>query len=761
MLFKYFRVFIVLILISQAAFAQKPTQKGTLKGVITDLVTKETMVGVNVIIDNAVTGTVTDVNGEYTLQIKPGRHKVTYKFVGYSDRVKFFSLKPGEEMIEDVKMKPESKELDAVVVTAGKFEQKISDVTVSINVIKPSVIENNNTTDIKTAINKIPGVNIIEDQPNIRGGTGWSFGAGSRVLLLVDDLPLIAVGAGDTKFHFLPVENISQLEVIKGASSAMFGSSALNGVINIRTAYPGIQPVTKFSIFSGFYMNPRRSELKWWGNQPPLFTGTSFLHSRKIGKLDLVTGANVLVDAGYRENNNDQRFRYNLNLRYKLGKKDGLYVGINSNIQWVNRKGFFIWIDKDAGAYRQPANSINEFSGWRITVDPYIEYFGKNGGKQSLKFRYYRNTNDTKNVSQSNASHTLYGQYNYHKVLWKNTNVSLGTSVLWGISEARLFGTHTSMNTSLYAQLDQKFLNKISLSFGIRGEGFMIDDEPLKLTPVIRSGVNIELAKYTFLRASFGQGYRYPSIAEKYTRTVIDIVNIFPNPDIQPEKGWSAELGLRQGIQVGRLNGFLDVAGFWMEYQNMMEFTFNNYDTVTFKPSMAAGSKPGFQSQNISNARILGVDVMLLAQGKLSSLNLAFGLGYTYSHPVALGNDSAYNLSKTSSDPILKYRFYHSFKANVEVSYKGFSTGLDFDYSSNMVNIDKIFESGLILKGLKEYREEHNKGNINLDWRVSYQFTVESKVSIIVKNLLNNENMGRPGDIAAPRNIALQYSLSF
>lgn len=761
MQYRYLRILLVLLFIPFVLSAQKKEGKGTLKGIITDQDTRETMVGVNVVVDNAAAGTVTDVNGEYSLPLKPGRHKVVYKFIGYSDKLKFINIKAGEEIIEDVKMKLESKVLDAVVVTAGKFEQKISDVTVSINVIKPTSIENNNTTDMKTAINKIPGVNVVEDQPNIRGGAGWSYGAGSRVLLLVDDLPLVTVGAGDTKFHFLPVENISQLEVIKGASSALFGSSALNGVINIRTAYPGLQPLTKFSIFSGLYMNPRRPELKWWDNQNPMFTGASFMHSRKIGRWDLVTGANALMDAGYRENNNDQRFRYNLNVRYKSGKKDGLFIGVNSNIQWVNRKGFFIWLDSDSGAYRQPANAINEFTGWRITVDPYIEYFGKKGSKQSFKVRYYRTTNETKIASQSNDAHSVYAQYNYQRVIWKNANVTFGTSALWGISQAKLFGDHTSLNLSLYGQIDKKILERVSLSFGIRGESFNIDDETPTIIPVMRSGLNIELAKYTFFRMSFGQGYRYPSIAEKYTRTVIDIINIFPNPAIQPEKGWSAEAGLRQGLQIGTIKGFLDVAGFWMEYKNMMEFTFANFDTLTFLPSTIPGSRPGFQSQNVSDARIYGVDVMLMGQGKISKADVAFGLGYTYTKPISITNDSVYNLSKSSDSPMLKYRFYHSVKANLDVTYKSFSTGFDFMYTSNMINVDKVLESGLILKGLKEYREKHDKGNINLDWRIAYQFTVESKIALIIKNVLNAENMGRPGDIAAPRNIAVQYSLAF
>lgn len=76
----------------------------------------------------------------------------------------------------------------------------------SMEVIKPSFIENTNSIDMKEAINKAPGVNIIDGQANIRGGSGYSYGAGSRVLVLVDDVPQLAADAGDVKWDFYPLK---------------------------------------------------------------------------------------------------------------------------------------------------------------------------------------------------------------------------------------------------------------------------------------------------------------------------------------------------------------------------------------------------------------------------------------------------------------------------------------------------------------------------------------------------------------------------
>jgi iron complex outermembrane receptor protein len=64
-----------------------------------------------------------------------------------------------------------------------------------------------------------------------------------------------------------------------------------------------------------------------------------------------------------------------------------------------------------------------------------------------------------------------------------------------------------------------------------------------------------------------------------------------------------------------------------------------------------------------------------------------------------------------------------------------------------------------ILPGLKEYRAENDQGAVIFDFRFGWQATPSSSISLIAKNLFNQEYMGRPGDIQPPRNISLQYIL--
>jgi iron complex outermembrane receptor protein len=317
---------------------------------------------------------------------------------------------------------------------------------------------------------------------------------------------------------------------------------------------------------------------------------------------------------------------------------------------------------------------------------------------------------------------------------------------------------------------------------GARGEYFRIDTAEtvstyaliftkdtisLPIWPVFRAGLNYHLFKYTFLRLSYGQGYRFPTIAEKFIKASVGSLNIFPNPGLKAETGWNAELGVKQGIKLGKWNGYLDVAGFWTEYSNMMEFTFGVYvQDTAIGPQI---SDIGFKSINVGHARITGFDITFTGQGRLFTIPTTLLFGYTYTDPVDLVDDSVYLSNKSTEDNILKYRYYHSVKGDLEFDLGRFTVGLSYVYTSNMVNIDKTFEGELIpgwsntaiLPGLKAYREAHDKGYHVLDVRVGFTPTENSKFNLLVKNILNSEYMTRPGLIEAPRNIALQYSISF
>ncbi|PKP19429.1 MAG: hypothetical protein CVU05_11360 [Bacteroidetes bacterium HGW-Bacteroidetes-21] len=777
-------LFFSLILLAGSVVAQNTT----LTGKITDKKTKEALFGVNIVLDDNSGGTTND-KGIFEIAVKPGRHTVNFFYIGYKKESRTIFVRPGESIEQNISLEAEAQLISEIVVSAGKYEQKLSDVIVSMEVIKSTSLENTNTFDMDQAINQVPGVDVVDDQPSIRGGSGYSYGAGSRVLLLVDDLPVLSADAGDPKWNFLPVENVSQIEILKGASSVLYGSSALNGVINVRTAFPGELPKTKVSVYNGIYMNPARASLRWREGTQPLFVGTNVFHSRQIGNLDLVVGGHMFSNDGYRENENEERARINMNIRYRDKKVKGLAYGINTNLMGVDKNDFFLWQNADSGGYRQNPDGMVHTKGIRFNTDPFITYFDDKDNRHSLKTRclYYEN-NLPEDTMKNSRSTLYYMDYQFQKKFVKQQVMTLGYTTAYGDVRSFLFNNHYSTNIAIYAQLDWKY-KKLNVSGGLRGEYFKIDREESKsvidgdtikdlpVQPVFRLGTSYELAKYTFLRASYGQGYRFPSIAEKYISTNLSLLKIFPNPKLKAETGWSGEIGIKQGFKVSNWNGYIDVAGFWQEYREMMEFTFGFYDPETFKkldPSDSADlviiglngfEALGFQSINVGRAKITGIDMTITGAGTLFGLPATLLAGYTFTNPIDLNQDS----TKSTNERILKYRYYHSAKADLEVRYNNISIGASMLYRSNMINIDEAFEGSLfggssgpeLLPGLKEYRAKHNKGYIVFDFRLAYNLTEYSRLTISCKNILNAEYMGRPGDIGAPRNVSLQYSFNF
>ncbi|MDD2387316.1 MAG: TonB-dependent receptor [Bacteroidales bacterium] len=817
---KFLLLFIGALLIHFALFSQTVL----LSGKVIDKDNQDALYGVNIIITNAdelltnskQMGTSTDFDGNYKIALYPGSYTVKFVYIGYEEIAKTLDLEVGKPIVLNVEIYQKAEIIDEIVVSASKYEQKLSEITVSMEIIKPSTIENNNSFDMSDALNQVAGVDINDKQPSIRSSTGWSYGAGSRVIILMDDLPIMSADVADVKWNYIPVENISQVEVVKGASSVLFGSSAIGGVINVRSAYPTDKPVTKVSYFNGIYGSPRTESFKWWAKEfynggnsnfnvllrdevfyfvrNPMYSGISFSHSQKFDNLDLTMGGNHFIDEGYREMDFEKRSRFNANIRYRSKKVNGLAVGVNTNFMAIDMSDFFMW-DSDTTPYlsNKSLGATVPTQGYRMNIDPFIYYYKPNGSRYSLRTRYFRTENVMpSDTSKNSTAHSYYMEYQYQTVFAEKWNLTAGAVYAPSTVQANLFGDHYSTNLAVYTQLDVRF-GRLKANVGMRGEYFLLDstqtesvfninmgDNSLEIPirPVFRTGVNYQAAEQTFLRASFGQGYRFPSIAEKYTATSLGMVNILPNPRLTPESGWSAEIGVKQAYKLGRWRGFADLAIYNQDINDMMEFTFGVFNPVTYMPFQSVDTVApviGFQSQNYGDVRIQGFDLSATIGGKLGKNILTTMVGYTF-------NDSrlkeGIDTTTSSLSSLLKYRQRHTLKADISLESKRITFGANIIWRSAMENIDRLFcderdpetvnpsdyafyqlFSGMILPGYWDYRIKNTKREyLNIDLRFGFKFSERLRASFIVKNMLNREYVGRPGDMHAPRRFEIVLS---
>jgi iron complex outermembrane receptor protein len=776
-------------------------QNATVEGVINDE-NNAPLEGASVIYRYDISrGAQTDKNGKFSLTVPAGKALLIVRYTGMRTDTLSLTLAENERKTVSVQLRPFSIEKGQVTVSVGKFDKPLQEQTVTMVVMKPTMIENKNTRSIETALDQTPGLNILDGEPQIRGGSGFTFGVGAKVAVLVDDMPMLSGDAGRPEWGFVPVENISQVEIIKGAASVLSGSSALSGSIHIRTAYPTSKPLNKINVYTGIYSAPSVDGAKWWAGVP-LISGANFIHSKAYKNVDVVVGGNVNYDHGYIgaprpgqyvidtvSNFTDRqmamkRARINFNLRKRSSKIKGLSYGLNGNVMLAHTNLSFAWLDDTSGLYRAYPGAVFLQDQTIFNLDPFVQLITETSGNHYLRTRILHNDNQM-TANQDNRATTYYGDY-----MFKKSYTQLGGLDFIGGITGSFVNSYANMyvgsgdpnnqllNMSAYTQMEKSFHKVLNVSAGARMEYFQLNDTVTALKPIFRCGANLKLYQETYLRASFGQGFRFPTITERFIKTGVGNFGVFPNPRLLSESSWNAEVGIKQGLKIGGIYAYFDAAAFWQEYQNTIEYMFGIWDVANAPASFA-----GFKFLNTGRSRVIGFDISFAGKSMVGNHSeITFLMGYNYIVPKTLNPDYFYAIddinrkysynttSLDSASGILKYRFLHNVKLDAEWTLKEkFCTGLSMKYFSKIVNMDAIikdFEETTAASGgdkqnirYMDYFYSHRFGNIIFDARVSYSFNDHHKIAIVGANVLNRSYSLRPLKIEPPRSVMLQYTL--
>jgi outer membrane cobalamin receptor len=748
------RFALIVIIISVSSVFNIALAQRIVKGKIVDNITLEPLPGVYVIYQKS-HATTTDKDGNYIIKSESGSLNISFQFIGYKSTTRSIDLSSNDTTELNVGLEMELKEIGQIVVSAGKTEQKVAELTVSVDIIKPSAFLKTHITDAEELINKTPGIEVMDGQASVRGGSGFSYGVGSRVLALIDGLPILSPDAGNIKWQFLPLENISQVEIIKGASSVLYGSSALNGIINFRTEEASPTPNTRFYEETGIFGKPRNKNWIWW-NSPRVFTTVSFSHLQKIGKTDLGLAINLLTDNGYRKYNDEKLGRINLNLKHHNEKVKGLAYGFNINSGYTEKTDFLLWEDAEYGALKQDTSSVSSLHGSFIALDPYISFNPTGKFKHDLRIRLQSTKNRFPVREENNSdAYQLYSEYQVQSRISDFITIIAGLSENYSKILSNFYGDHTSLNIAGYTQLEVNPFARLKLVAGLRVEQNSLDETSDKIVPVFRTGLNWQITDYTFLRASFGEGYRYPSVAEKFASTTLGSVKIFPNPYVKAESGWSSEVGIKQGVLIGKTKGQADLSVFFLQNYDLIEYIFSNYpDPVTGIYDF------GFQATNIEQSRVYGFEIEFTLDRKFGTFLTTLTGGYTFTYPVEFNP-----VTHKNSDVYLKYRRKNSAMVSFNTLYKKIDLGLSLFAKSKILEIDDVFLNELtreaILPGFYDYWQGHNTGYFLTDGNIGYKINNVLTISLAVKNITNTEYMGRPGDIQPQRNYSLRLSGNF
>jgi iron complex outermembrane receptor protein len=702
---------------------------GSVAGRVTSRGDGERLVGATVFLQGTSHGSTTNARGEYRLaDVPPGTYALVVSMVGYQRETRPGTVvEDGKETAVNVSLMQTPVQTEQIVVTASKRPQSLAEVPISMSVMEAREIEQRNPYTLDDALRYIPGVNITGGQLNIRGSSGYSRGAGSRVLMLLDGIPFITGDTGELNFESIPVGMIDRIEVVKGASSALYGSSALGGVVNIITKPIPEVAQTDLKTFGGVYNQPSYPQWRWY-TKDRYFNGESFSHMLKVGDLGVALYFSRFLDDGYRQN--DYRRRYNVLLKTREDFANASSLTLTYSMLYQYGGQYVYWRNLDSALVPPVLQQTDNVKSIRYFISGLYNGVLADNWIFTGKVIWYHNDWGYETIHAIGRTESVSDDIDMEGqstlTLDEHHTLTFGAEGRFDMIAADLFGDHQVAGFALYGQDDFKLTDDLTFTFGTRYDYASrgLTTAGSQLSPKVALAYHPVLG--TSLRASFGMGFRVPSIAEAFTSAQVSGLQAVPNNDLKPEKSFSYEVGISQAL--GEWGKF-DIAGFRSDFKDLVEVGLSE-----------TGDIPIVQWRNVTRARVQGFETtynMSLFDGGLS-----YSLGYTYVYPQDL----------TQHD-LLKYRPRHVFTTSAVLRAGLLRLGADFRYVSRMDRIDvELINLGIIPDG------DERTDIVVADFRGGADFTqlgVPLTASLNVNNAFQRNYVELIGNLMPPRTYTL------
>jgi outer membrane receptor for ferrienterochelin and colicins len=658
---------LILTLVSTTAIGQV----GTLVGRVTDRKTGDPLPGVNVLLQGTVRGMSTDANGECKFAAVPsGTYTVIFSLVGYQRTVRpGVVILSGDTTVVNASLLATALQTEAVIVTASRRETALQESPVSVSTLDAKDIERRNAVTIDDALRFIPGVNMTDWQVNIRGSSGYSRGAGSRVLMLLDGIPFLTGDSGELNYESIPAGQVDRIEVVKGASSALYGSGALGGVINVITKPIPDKPETGVRLYGGLYSTPSYPEWEWGGGTRFL-NGIALSHATRVGDAGLQLFLSEAGNDGYRQD--DYLLRYNGLVKVEYPISIFQTITLTGSVMDQHRGNFLYWKDL-THALTPPDNQLGgKVHSTRYFVTGIYNHTVSSALFYSVRSMWYHNWfMDTSGPdSHESRSDVLRGEVT---ATWGGLEGQIVTVGVEGNSDrvnADIFGVRSGGGGAGYLQDEIALHESLKLTLGFRFDIQKVDSIGTNNQFNPKAALVYHPFEGTTFRASYGRGFRSPSVAEAFTQASAGGIEVVPNPSLRPERSSSFEIGCSQSL--GDVV-YVDAAGFQSNYDDLIESGFNAQGKAQFS--------------NVTEARVRGVE--LSTSFGFFERSLFFNLSYTYLYPRDL----------TAND-ILKYRPRHLFYVSSIARVGTFTFSADFRAISRVERIDEeLVNLGIIKDG--------------------------------------------------------------
>jgi len=628
---------------------------GNIDGIVVSENSGEPMPGANVMLIGTVLGAVTDLQGHFILNhIPAGSYQMRVSMMGYKTIEKnAIQVKAGETTSVSLKLVETVIETPELVVTANKTRQSIQDSPNSVGVMTSRDLQPRSEVYLDKLLEYASGVNFIGSQVNIRGSSGFNYGAGSRVLLLVDGVPVMPGDSGDIKWDLIPSTQVERVEIVKGAGSALYGSNALGGVVNIVTKEASAKPATNIRFSAGLYDRPRYPEWRWT-DRLLHFDDLDVDHTRRLGRSELFLAAGRHQSTGYAQTGNFQRMNASAKIHTRLNGQQN--ITISSNYEGGDRGTGLMWRSQRYALEVDPAAISDYVTSNKFGLNAFHHWVANKNFGLKTRLSYFRNY--WKNYFHDNITGSLANRYGLEiqgdYQFSEGNALTFGTEESWDHVNSDLVGQHDQYVLSGYLQNEKRLLPTLSLTTGLRYDyqdvdvGFSDSEWSPKVGLVWHAQSNL------VFRASSGKGFRAASMSERFSDSIYSGLRIVPNVSLRSETAWSHEIGFNYNPLRWL---YLDVAGFMSDYWDLIEPQPDKKQTIQFI--------------NVTRARISGAEVNLKASPWLKGLS--FDLGYTFMEPRDL-----------DLDEVLAYRPKHLFTGTAIYSFGRVDIAVDYRYASRL-----------------------------------------------------------------------------
>lgn len=510
----------------------------------------------SVVLRNALTGAartaLTGDSGQYAFgDAGEGRYSLTFSAPGLASETRLLELRTGRVQVIDVELGLARVNQEVTVVSGSRMVELQADSPVKVEAVTREEIRDTGYERVSDVLAEIPGVLVRSGSTGTVGAQQIQGIDSRQVLVLQDGLPVVGargIKSGTVNLDRQNVGKLDRVEVAKGAASALYGSDAIGGVINMITMEPS-EPFTLGAVLSGGSLGAVDGRLNLGARWKKLTVFTD-LESHRQDSYSLIPGNPGTVGPDFRRNDILTKLRYSFSERAAIGVSATAYhnhqtglanssVGLtlgtsNDSNQMYALTGDFVLTPATTLQTRAYTARYDENSKTDLVGTNTPSY-----GFANLNERYHRL--DATLSHQLGHKQLIQSGFEWAQDLYRGANRLVGDNT----------GQQVTTNDVWLQDRIQPF-DKLTLTLGGRYQNHSLYGDHL----VPKVGIVYRVAEHWIARGSFGKGFRAPDLGQLYYRFAnpSSFYQVIGNPTLRPENSASYSAGLtylRRRAQLG------------------------------------------------------------------------------------------------------------------------------------------------------------------------------------------------------------------